>query len=248
MARFDGKTVLVTGGTTGIGFTTAKLFQQEGARIAITGQDQTRLDEAVKELIDVLAIRVDIRSLSDIEAMVSKVKTQFGSIDVLFINAGIAKFNLLNEVDEVFIDQQFDINFKGAFFTIQKLAPIIRDQGSIVLNTSIVNQQGSPGTSIYAATKAALRSLTRTLSAEFIERGIRVNAVSPGPINTPIYQKLGLPPENLQQIVQQLQNTIPMHRFGEPEEIAKAVLFLASDDASFVLGQELAVDGGLTAL
>lgn len=248
MARFDGKTVLVTGGTTGIGFTTAKLFQQEGARIAITGQDQTRLDEAAKELIDVLAIRVDIRSLSDIEAMVSKVKSQFGSIDVLFINAGIAKFNLLNEVDEVFIDQQFDINFKGAFFTIQKLAPIIRDQGSIVLNTSIVNQQGSPGTSIYAATKAALRSLTRTLSAEFIERGIRVNAVSPGPINTPIYQKLGLPPENLQQIVQQLQNTIPMHRFGEPEEIAKAVLFLASDDASFVLGQELAVDGGLTAL
>ncbi|PSO71090.1 MAG: short-chain dehydrogenase [Cyanobacteria bacterium QH_3_48_40] len=207
MARLDGKTALITGGTTGIGLETAKLFQQEGARIALTGQNQER----------------------DIEAMALQVKEQLGGLDVLFVNAGITKSASLAEVDEAHIDEQMGINFKGAFFTIQKVVPFIRDRGSIVLTTSCLNQMGMPGMSIYAASKAALRSLAQTLSAELTERGIRINAVSPGPIETPAYSKLGLPQEALQQMAGQLVEKVPMR---------------ASEDSSFMLGEELVVDGG----
>lgn len=249
MAKLDGKTALITGGTTGIGLATAKLFQQEGARVAITGQNPERLDEAASQLgTDVLALRTDVRSLADIEAMANKVKESFEGLDVLFVNAGIAKLGPMTSVDEAQIDEVMNINFKGAFFTIQKTVPILREQGSIVLNTSVNNQMGMMGSSIYSASKAALRSLARTLAAELAERKIRVNAVSPGPVSTPIYGKLGVPQEQLNQFAGQLQQQIPMHRFGEPEEIAKAVLFLASDDSSFVLGEELVVDGGWTEL
>lgn len=245
MARLDGKTALITGGTTGIGLETAKLFQTEGARIAFTGQNQERLNEAAQKLgSEAYAIRANTQSVADIEAMALQVKEQLGGLDVLFVNAGITKSASLAEVDEAHIDEQMGINFKGAFFTIQKVVPFIRDQGSIVLTTSCLNQMGMPGMSIYAASKAALRSLAQTLSAELAERGIRVNAVSPGPIETPLYGKLALPQEALQQMAGQLVEKVPMRRFGQPEEIARAALFLASEDSSFMLGEELVVDGG----
>jgi len=245
MARLDGKTALITGGTTGIGLETAKLFQTEGARIAFTGQNQERLNEAAQKLgSEAYAIRANTQSVADIEAMALQVKEQLGGLDVLFVNAGITKSASLAEVDEAHIDEQMGINFKGAFFTIQKVVPFIRDQGSIVLTTSCLNQMGMPGMSIYAASKAALRSLAQTLSAELTERGIRINAVSPGPIETPAYSKLGLPQEALQQMAGQLVEKVPMRRFGQPEEIARAALFLASEDSSFMLGEELVVDGG----
>ena len=245
MARLDGKTALITGGTTGIGLETAKLFQTEGARIAFTGQNQERLNEAAQKLgSEAYAIRANTQSVADIEAMALQVKEELGGLDVLFVNAGITKSASLAEVDEAHIDEQMGINFKGAFFTIQKVVPFIRDQGSIVLTTSCLNQMGMPGMSIYAASKAALRSLAQTLSAELTERGIRINAVSPGPIETPAYSKLGLPQEALQQMAGQLVEKVPMRRFGQPEEIARAALFLASEDSSFMLGEELVVDGG----
>ena len=245
MARLDGKTALITGGTTGIGLETAKLFQTEGARIAFTGQNQERLNEAAQKLgSEAYAIRANMQSLADIEAMALQVKEQLGGLDVLFVNAGITKSASLAEVDEAHIDEQMGINFKGTFFTIQKVVPFIRDQGSIVLTTSCLNQMGMPGMSIYAASKAALRSLAQTLSAELTERGIRINAVSPGPIETPLYGKLALPQEALQQMAGQLVEKVPMRRFGQPEEVARAALFLASEDSSFMLGEELVVDGG----
>ncbi len=247
MKRLEGKTALITGGTTGIGLATAKLFTQEGARVAIIGQHEGRLSEACARIgADTLAIRADVSQPAEIDAMVAEVKENFGGVDVLFVNAGIAKLGPMMEVDEAFIDEVFNVNFKGAFFTVQKVAPIMRESGSVVLNTSVNNQMGMVGSSIYGASKAAVRSLARTLAAELIEKGIRVNAVSPGPIQTPIYSKLGVPQEHLKEFASQLQQKIPMQRFGEADEIAKAVLFLVSGESSFVLGEELVVDGGWT--
>ncbi|MEM8805135.1 MAG: SDR family oxidoreductase [Cyanobacteria bacterium P01_G01_bin.38] len=248
MNRLQGKTVLITGGTTGIGFVTAKLLQQEGAAVAISGQNPQRLDQASAELGDVLAVRADSRSLEEISQMVGQVESRFGSLDVLFANAGVTMPMPIMGVDEAHINEQMNINFKGVFFTIQKALPIMRDGGSIVLTTSCLNQMGMPGMSVYAASKAAVRSLARSLSAELGDRNIRVNAISPGPIETPIYSKLGMPAADLEQMASQLTKQIPMHRFGQPEEIAKAVLFLASDESSFVLGEEIVVDGGWSAL
>lgn len=247
MTKLTGKTALVTGGTTGIGFATAKLFLEQGARVAIIGQNKERLNEAAKQLDNkVLAIRADLSKVISIEAMLEKVKEVFGSLDILFVNAGIAKLAPMDAVDEKLIDEVFNINFKGTFFTIQKAVPIMSEDSSIVVNTSVNNQMGMAGSSIYGASKAAVRSLVRVLGGELIGRGIRVNAVSPGPVQTPIYGKLGVPEEQLQAFATQLQQKIPMQRFGNSDEIAKAVLFLASEDSSFVLGEELVVDGGWT--
>lgn len=248
MSRLNGKFALITGGTTGIGLATAQLFVREGAKVAITGQNQERLDEAAKILgAEVLAIRADTRSLDDLDTMFAQIKEQWGRLDILFVNAGIAKFMPLLDVDEASINETMDINFKGALFTVQKTVPLMPENSSIVFNTSINNQMGMPYSGIYAASKAALRSLVRVLATELIERRIRVNAVSPGPVKTPILSK-SVPPEQLEQVATNLQQAIPMKRFGEPEEIAKAVLFLASDDSSFVLGEEIVVDGGWTRL
>jgi NAD(P)-dependent dehydrogenase (short-subunit alcohol dehydrogenase family) len=249
MSRLNGKFALVTGGTSGIGFATAQLFVQEGAKVAITGQNQERLDQASKALgADTLAIRADVRSLTDLDAVFAQIKERWGRLDTLFVNAGITQFKPLLDVDEAFIDETMDINFKGALFTVQKAVPLMPQNSSIVFNTSINNQMGMSGSGIYAASKAALRSLVRVFAAELIGRKIRVNAVSPGPIRTSLYNKLGFSQEQLNQMATNLQQTVPMKRFGEPEEIAKAVLFLASDEASFVLGEELVVDGGWTRL
>lgn len=249
MSRLDGKIALITGGTSGIGFATAQLFVQEGAKVAITGQNQERLEQASKALgAEILAIRAEARSRPDLDKVFAQIEERWGKLDILFVNAGIAQFSPLLDVDETFINETMDINFKAALFTVQKAVPLMPENSSIVFNTSINNQMGMPYSGIYAASKAALRSLVRVLAAELLERGIRVNAVSPGPIKTSIISKTGVSQEQLEQITTKLQQSVPLKRFGQPEEIAKAVLFLASDEASFVLGEELVVDGGWTEL
>lgn len=245
MGKLEGKVAVITGGNSGIGRATAKEFKEQGARVVITGRDQQTLDEAVREIGgNVLAVRADTSSLAEIDKLFAAVKEKFGRVDVLFINAGIAKFTSLETVTEELFDAIMDINFKGAYFTIQKALPLLNDNASIILNTSINAHIGMPNSSVYAASKAALITLARTLSAELVGRGIRVNAVSPGPVVTPIFGRLGLPPEALEETANNIREQVPMKRFGRPEEIAKTVLFLASSDSSFLLGTEIVADGG----
>lgn len=249
MSRLDGKVALITGGTSGIGLATAQLFVQEGAKVAITGQNQERLEQASKTLgAEVLAIQAEARSGTDLDRAFTQIKQRWDKLDILFLNAGIAKFSPLLDVDEAFINETMDINFKGALFTVQKAVPLMPENSSIVFNTSINNQMGMPYSGVYAASKAALRSLVRVLAAELLEHRIRVNAVSPGPVKTSIISKTGISQEQLEQVSAKLQESVPLKRFGQPEEIALAVLFLASDEASFVLGEELVIDGGWTEL
>jgi NAD(P)-dependent dehydrogenase (short-subunit alcohol dehydrogenase family) len=245
MARLSGKKALITGGTTGIGFATAKRFLEEGAQVAISGQNQERLQDALSKLgHNAIGVLADLSLVNNVQTMIDQVKQNFGSLDILVANAGITKPAPVNAVNEAHINEQFDINFKGVFFTVQKALSILNNPASIVLNTSCLDEMGMPGMSIYAASKAAVRSLARSFSAELVGQGIRVNAISPGPIETPIYSKLGMPAEELQAMSNQLIQQIPMGRFGQADEIAKAVLFLASDDSSFMLGEEIVVDGG----
>lgn len=246
MKRLEGKVAVVTGGNSGIGLATAKRFQEEGAKVVISGRSKKTLDEAVRTIGNgVLSIQADVASLSDLDKLYQDVASKFGKIDVLFVNAGIAKFAPLAETSESTYDEQFDINIKGAFFTIQKAIPLLNDGASIILNTSVAGSTGNANTSAYSATKAALRSLARTAAAELVERGIRVNAVAPGPIETPIFGRTGLPQEAVDQFANQILETVPMKRFGQPEEVAAAVAFLASDDASYITGVEINVDGGV---
>lgn len=245
MARLAGKTVLITGGTSGIGYAAAELFRAEGARVAITGQDETRLADAARRLgDDVLALRIEMSALPEIDAMVSKVRDAFRQLDVLFVNAGVTWPAPLDSVDEAHFDGQIAINLKGPFFTVQKAAPLLRQGASVILTTSCLDEMGLAGMSVYSASKAALRSLARTVSAELSPRGIRVNAIAPGPVNTPIYGKLGMTAEQLEGFAADLKGKIPMRRFAEAGEIASAALFLASSDSSFMLGEEITIDGG----
>jgi len=249
MKRLEGKVAVVTGGNSGIGLATAKEFKEQGAQVVISGRDQRTLDAAKREIGgDVLTVQADVSDPADIDKLFAAVKDKFGRVDVLFVNAGIGKFAPLEAVTEEFFDEVMDINFKGAYFTIQKAVPLLSDNASIILNTSINAHIGMPNSSVYAASKAALITLARTLSAELVGRGIRVNAVSPGPITTPIINRMGLPPEQIKQMAESLQGQIPMKRFGTPEEIAKTVLFLASSDSSFLLGTEIVADGGMSQL
>jgi NAD(P)-dependent dehydrogenase (short-subunit alcohol dehydrogenase family) len=249
MGKLEGKVAVITGGNSGIGLATAKEFKNQGARVAISGRDLETLESARKEIgSDVLAVRADTARLGDIENLFATVKNEFGNIDVLFINAGIALFAPVENVTEEFFDRIMDINFKGAYFTIQKALPLLNDNASIVLNSSISAHIGMPNSSVYAASKAALMTLARTLSAELVGRGIRVNAVSPGPVTTPIFNRMDLSPQELEQLATDIQSQVPMKRFGLPEEIAKTVLFLASPDSSFLLGTEIVADGGMSQL
>ena len=249
MGKLEGKVAVITGGNSGIGLATAREFSEQGARVVITGRDQQTLDAAVRAISgDVLAVRADAASLADIDRLFATVKEKFGQVDVLFINAGIGKFAPLEAVTEELFDDIMDINFKGAYFTIQKALPLLSDGASIVLNTSINAHIGMPNSSVYAASKAALITLARTLSAELLGRGIRVNAVSPGPVSTPIFGRLGLSDEVLDETAKNIQAQVPLKRFGRPEEIAKTVLFLASSDSSFLLGTEIIADGGMSQL
>ena len=247
--RFAGKVAVITGGNSGIGLATARSFASEGAKVAILGRDPTTLEAAVSELGDAaIGVVGDVQNLQDIDRFYETVKQDFGSIDFLFVNAGVAKMRPLEAVDEEHFDELFAVNVKGAFFTVQKALPLMNDGGAIVLNTSIANQTGNPTMSVYSASKAALRSLARTFSAELVERGMRVNAVSPGPIETPIYGRLDLPPEAQEEMAASFTERVPLKRFGSAEEVANAVLFLSSPESSFVLGHELVVDGGMTQL
>ncbi len=247
MNRLEGKVALVTGGNSGIGLATAKRLREEGAKVVISGRNQKTLDEAVKQLgKDVLAVRADVSKSEDLDRLYSTISQKLGKIDVLFANAGIYKFVPFEATSEALYDELFDINAKGVYFTIQKALPFLNDGASIVINTSIAGQIGLAHGSAYAATKAALRSFTRSLAAALVDRKIRVNAVSPGPINTPEgFARTGLPQEQLDQMVTDIVGKVPMKRIGQPSEIASAVAFLASTDASFITGSEIAVDGGL---
>jgi NAD(P)-dependent dehydrogenase (short-subunit alcohol dehydrogenase family) len=245
MKRFEGKTVVVTGGNSGIGLATARLFHEQGAKVAISGRDQKTLDEAVKIIgADTLAVKADVSKLADIDKLFSQVAAKFGKIDALFANAGIAKFAPVDASSEQLFDETFDINVKGLFFTLQKALPHLNDNAGIVLNSSVVNVKGNPATSVYSASKAAVRSLARTFAAELVGRGIRVNVVSPGPIETPILEKGGMPKAAQEQFAENIKERVPMKRFGTPEEIGHAVLFLASSEASYITGVDLKVDGG----
>ncbi len=249
MGKLEGKVAVITGGNSGIGLATAKEFKEQGAQVIITGRDQQTLDAAKQEIGgNVVAVRSDTSSLTEIDKLFATVKEEFGHVDVLFVNAGIGKFAPVDAVTEEFFDSIMDINFKGAYFTIQKALPLLNDNASVILNTSILANIGMPNTSVYAVSKAALMTLARTLSAELISRGIRVNAVTPGPVATPILGRMGMPPEILEETEKNIQAQVPMKRFGRPEEIAKTVLFLASSDSSFLLGTEIVADGGLSQL
>ena len=245
--KLSNKIVLVTGGTSGIGLEAAKLFREEGATVIIVGQNPERLQSVAAELGDsVTVLSGDVSKPAAVESIIKQISEKFGRIDVLFANAGMGLASPLEAVTEDQIDRLFDVNFKGVFFAIQKAAPLLAKGASIIVTTGFLNEVGVPGLSILAATKAAGRSLVRSLGAEFAPRGIRVNAVRPGLMSTPFHGKLGLSEEQLHESASAILNRVPFHRFGEAGEIAKAALFLASDDSCFMTGSELVVDGGLT--
>lgn len=244
MGHYDNKTAVITGGTSGIGLATAKLLLSEGARVIVTGRTTETIDKARAELGERATVLCsDAASMEDIGALAEAVKKTFGKLDLLFVNAGIGRFVPFEKMDEATYDEVFDVNTKGPYFTVQKLVPMMAEGSSVVFTTSIANEKGMPMLSAYGAAKAALRSLTRMLAAELLPRGIRVNAVSPGPIATPITGKVGLSQEAITQTETQMRESNPMKRLGEPEEVARAVLFLAFE-ATFTTGAELPVDGG----
>ncbi|GAA5052836.1 SDR family oxidoreductase [Nocardia callitridis] len=243
MGKYAGKKVVITGGSSGFGLTTAQLLVDEGARVLITGRDKERLDAAAAQLGDrAIAVRSDAASVSAIDALADQVESEFGTVDALFANAGVTGFAPFEATSEQLFDQLLTINAKGPYFTVQKLAPLLAAGSGVVLTTSVVNVLGLPMLSAYAASKAALRSMTRSLARELLPKRIRVNAVSPGPIDTGILEKT-LPPEAAEQTKTEMAAENPMVRLGVPAEIAAAVVFLAFD-ATYTTGAELAVDGG----
>ena len=246
MKRLEGKVAVVTGGNSGIGLATARRFAAEGAHVFITGRRQAELDAAVKQIGNqATGIQGDVGSLRDLDRLYAEVKRQQGRIDILFANAGSAELAPLGAITEEHFDKIFGVNVKGLLFTVQKALPLFRDSGSIILNASIVASKGLEASSVYSATKAAVRSFARTWTIDLKGRGIRVNAISPGPIDTPGINNLGLTGEQIEEFKKNIVAAVPMGRMGDPDEIAKAALFLASDDSSYVTGVELFVDGGM---
>jgi len=249
MKTFEGKVAVITGGNSGIGLATAKKFASQGAKVAISGRDSKTLDQAMREVgPDTLAVQSDVTDLASLDRLFQQVKDKFGKIDVLFVNAGVAKFVPVDEVTVQHYDELMNTNLKGAYFTIQKALPLLNDGGAVILTTTAANRMGLPNSSVYSASKAALRSLARTFSAELIGRGIRVNAVSPGPIETPIFGRLGMTQEEVGELAKVILGRVPAKRLGIPDEIANAVLFLASPESTYIIGAELNVDGGMTQL
>jgi len=247
MKRFEGKVAMVTGGNSGIGLAAAKAFAREGAQVAITGRDEQTLKNAENEIgSSALTIRADAARIADLDAAMAKVRDRFKRIDALFVNAGIGRFVPMAEVTEAVFDEIVTVNLKGAFFTVQKALPLMARGSAVVLNASINAHIGLPGTTVYGATKAAVVNMAKTMSADLAERGIRVNVVSPGPIETPIFDRVGISSEQSRQTKEWLQSQTLVKRMGQPEEIAEAVLYLSSDAASFIVGTEIVIDGGMT--
>jgi NAD(P)-dependent dehydrogenase (short-subunit alcohol dehydrogenase family) len=244
--KLEGKIALVTGGSSGIGLATAQSFIHEGAFVYITGRRQSELDKAVKAIsgTQLKAVRADASSLSDLDRLFEQIKREKGRLDIVFANAGGGSFAPIGSITEELYQQTFDTNVKGVLFTVQKALPLVPDGGSIILNASIAGIKGMPAFSVYSATKAAVRSFARTWTTDLKDRRIRVNVISPGPIKTPILDGLAETDEQRQGILQQLTSMVPLGRMGEPDEIGKAAVFLASQDASFIAGAELFVDGG----
>jgi len=243
--KLEGKVVLITGGNSGIGLATAKQFVNEGAYVFITGRREAELAAAKKQIgKNVTAIQGDVSNLDDLDRLFAQIKKEKGRIDIVFANAGVAKYAPFGKITEELYDSIFNINVKGLLFTVQKALPLLSDGASIILNASIVASKGLSSNSVYSATKAAVRSFARTWTTDLKDRRIRVNAISPGPIDTPGLSELLASSETGEQRKKMISTTVPLGRFGRPEEIAKAVVFLASDDASYITGIELFVDGG----
>jgi NAD(P)-dependent dehydrogenase (short-subunit alcohol dehydrogenase family) len=246
MNRLANKRALITGGTSGIGLETAREFVREGARVAITGRGRAALDAARQEIsADLVTILADAADVVAQKAVARDILGAFGQLDVLFLNAGIADLRPVDQWDEAGFDKTFATNIKGPFFLVQALLPVFANPASIVINASVNAHIGMANTSVYGASKAAILSMTRTLSGELISRGIRVNAVSPGPISTPLYGKLGLSEADLKAVAASIQNQVPAGRFGNASEVASAVVFLASDESAFTVGSEILMDGGM---
>lgn len=246
MSRLEGKVAVITGGSSGIGLAAAQTFASEGAQVFITGRRQNELDAAVKLIgKNAIGVQGDVSNLEDLDRLYARVKQQQAPIDVLFANAGGGEFTALGSITEEQFDKTFSINVKGLLFTVQKALPLFQDGGSIILNASVAGSKGIESSSVYSATKAAVRSFARTWTTDLKPRRIRVNAISPGPIDTPILDNLPITKEELGQLKTNLASPVPMGRMGQPDEVAKAALFLASDDSSFVTGIELFVDGGM---
>jgi NAD(P)-dependent dehydrogenase (short-subunit alcohol dehydrogenase family) len=249
MTRFQDKSVLVTGGSSGIGFAAASAFAAEGARVIITGRDGAALETARSKLGgNVLALRNDAGSIAGARELAATLTTEGVRLDAVFVNAGTAKFAAFPDVDEAFWDATFNTNVKGAYFQIQALLPLLNKGASIVINGSINAHIGMPASSVYAASKAAVISLAKTLSAELLPSGVRVNVVSPGPVQTPLYGKLGLDAATLDATAAQIVSQVPVGRFGTPEEIAATVLHLAAPESAFIVGTEIIADGGMSQL
>ena len=244
MNDLSGKTAVITGGNSGIGYAAAKKFKANGANVIITGRSAERVQVAANEL-GVKGIVADVAKLSALDDLVGQVKNEFGQLDILFVNAGIFVPAPIGQNSEEMFDTQMGINFKGAVFTIEKFLPVLKDGASIINLSSINAYTGMPNTAIYAASKAAMNSYTRTAATELAPRNIRINSVNPGLISTPIHGKTGMPEADLNDFAAAMQNRIPLKRFGQPEEIANLVAFLASDDASFITGSEYNIDGGM---
>jgi len=242
--RLGGKTALITGGSSGIGLATAKAFAAEGARVVITGRDSSALDAAVRQIGDgAIGVQCDTRSLEQINALANRVANEFAGLDILFANAGLFTNAPIGSISESEFDEIFDVNVKGVFFTVQTMLPLLRRGASVILNASIAWRMGRPGISLYAASKAAVRTFARNFSADLASRGIRVNVISPGPIDTPIWER-GREPAAADRLRRKIEAGVPMGRMGKAEEIAAAAVYLASDESAFMMGAELILDGG----
>lgn len=248
--RFEGKTILVTGGNSGMGFATAKRIVQEGGKVIITGRDEKTLDQAKKELgSNAEAVKADVSKLKEIDALVATIKSKFGQIDGVFANAGIAKFLPIDFVTEEHFDELFSTNVKGVYFTLQKTIPLLKPGSSVVINASVVASTGGENSSVYASTKAAVRSMARTFSSAYLNKGIRFNVISPGPIETPIWHRPGgIPTEAIEATKKAVAESVPMKRYGTVEEITAPIAFLLSSESSYMTGAELLVDGGRVSL
>jgi NAD(P)-dependent dehydrogenase (short-subunit alcohol dehydrogenase family) len=244
MKTLNGKNAVVTGGNSGIGYATAKKLKDQGAQVIIAGRNEERVARAASEL-GVTGLVADVTSLTALDRLVEVVGSEFGKVDILFVNAGIFQPAPVGQISEELFDHQMGINFKGAVFTIEKFLPLLREGASIINLSSVNAYTGMPNTAVYAASKAALNSYTRTAATELAPRKIRINAVNPGPVYTPIFGKTGMSEDQLNGFAEAMQNRVPLKRFGQPEDIANLVSFLASDDASFITGSEYNIDGGI---